>query len=218
MEVRPVDFNGPTGATMPIPMDVKPTADELLDAAHDQGARPARARSSGIPNGAVFEEPSSVVQPEDGGVGGAPGPRQRADDARPRGDDARGPAATSPRGRTTRYPFRLVGRRMNSRYNSGGMTAPRLQSKEPTNPAFMHPDDLRHAGPAQRRRGRDQLGARHDPRRRGGRRHHPARPRRDEPRVGRRRGARRRRCATSAATRRASSTSPTSGTRTAASR
>ena len=27
LEVRPVDFNGPTGATLPIPMDVKPTAD-----------------------------------------------------------------------------------------------------------------------------------------------------------------------------------------------
>ena len=46
------------------------------------------------------------------------------------------------------YPFRLVGRRMNSRYNSGGMTAPRLQSQERTNPAFMHPDDLDAAGPA----------------------------------------------------------------------
>ena len=35
---------------------------------------------------------------------------------------------------------------MNSRYNSGGMTAPRLQSQERTNPAFMHPDDLEALG------------------------------------------------------------------------
>ena len=45
-----------------------------------------------------------------------------------------------------RYPFRLVGRRMNARYNSGGMTAPRLQAQERTNPAFMHPDDLAQLG------------------------------------------------------------------------
>jgi anaerobic selenocysteine-containing dehydrogenase len=35
-----------------------------------------------------------------------------------------------------------VGRRLDSRYNSGGHTLPRLQSKEPYNAAFMHPDDL----------------------------------------------------------------------------
>jgi len=40
------------------------------------------------------------------------------------------------------YPFRLIGRRMHAHYNSGGMTAPRLQRAEPTNPAYLHPDDL----------------------------------------------------------------------------
>jgi anaerobic selenocysteine-containing dehydrogenase len=40
------------------------------------------------------------------------------------------------------YPFRLIGRRMQAHYNSGGMTAPRLQRAEPTNPAYLHPDDL----------------------------------------------------------------------------
>ena len=86
LEVRPVDFNGPTGATMPIPMDVKPTADELLD------LLTTKAR---IPLGEIKRVPErrgvrgTVVggPAQDGGLGGAPRPRQRADDARPRRDE-----------------------------------------------------------------------------------------------------------------------------------
>jgi anaerobic selenocysteine-containing dehydrogenase len=144
LEVRPVDFNGPTGATMPIPMDVKPTADELLTLLTTK-ARIPLSEVKQFPNGAVFEEPSSVVLPK------MEGWEARLDlanelmmhdlaemSARPSGDIASWAGDG--------YPYRLIGRRMNSRYNSGGMTAPRLQAQEPTNPAFMHPDDLAELG------------------------------------------------------------------------
>ena len=48
---------------MPIPMDVKPTADELLDLLTTK-ARIPLGEIKRFPNGAVFEEPSSVVQPK----------------------------------------------------------------------------------------------------------------------------------------------------------
>ncbi len=67
---------------MPIPMDVKPTADELLDLLTTK-ARIPLAEVKQFPNGAVFEEPSSVVLPKMDGLGGAPRARQPADDARP---------------------------------------------------------------------------------------------------------------------------------------
>jgi anaerobic selenocysteine-containing dehydrogenase len=144
LEVRPVDFNGPTGATMPVPMDVKPTADELLELLTTK-ARVPLGEIKRFPNGAVFEEPSSVVQPKMEGwearldLANELMMRDLADmSARPTGDLASWAGDD--------FPYRLVGRRMNSRYNSGGMTAPRLQSQEPTNPAFMHPDDLAELG------------------------------------------------------------------------
>jgi anaerobic selenocysteine-containing dehydrogenase len=144
LEVRPVDFNGPTGATLPIAMDVKPTADELLTLLTSK-ARIPLAEVAEFPHGAVFEEPSSVVLPK---MDGWEARLDLANDlmmrdlrelsARPSGDLASWA--------DDRYPFRLVGRRMNTRYNSGGMTAPRLQAQERTNPAFMHPDDLAQLG------------------------------------------------------------------------
>ncbi len=144
LEVRPVDFNGPTGATMPISMDVKPTADELLTLLTAK-ARVPLAEVKQSPNGAVYEEPASVVLPK---MEGWEARLELANElmmddladmiARPSGDIASWA--------TDEYPYRLIGRRMNSRYNSGGMTAPRLQAQERTNPAFMHPDDLTELG------------------------------------------------------------------------
>jgi anaerobic selenocysteine-containing dehydrogenase len=97
------------------------------------------------PNGAVFEEPASYVLPK---MDGWEARLDLANElmmrdlremaARPTGDLASWA--------DDRYPFRLVGRRMHAHYNSGGMTAPRLHAKEPTNPAYMHPDDLRQLG------------------------------------------------------------------------
>ena len=113
LEVRPVDFNGPTGATLPIPMDVKPTADELLTLLTSK-ARIPLAEVAEFPHGAVFEEPSSVVLPK---MDGWEARLDLANDlmmrdlrelsARPSGDLASWA--------DDRYPFRLVGRRMNAR-------------------------------------------------------------------------------------------------------
>jgi len=144
LEVRPVDFNGPTGATIPIAMDVKPTADELLAVLTAKGRVPLEDVKR-HPHGAVFEEPASYVLPK---MDGWEARLELANElmmrdlremsARPTGDLASWA--------DDRYPFRLVGRRMHAHYNSGGMTAPRLRAKEPTNPAYLHPDDLRELG------------------------------------------------------------------------
>jgi anaerobic selenocysteine-containing dehydrogenase len=40
------------------------------------------------------------------------------------------------------FDFRLISRRSKHRYNSNGHTFPHLIKKMPTNPAFLHPDDL----------------------------------------------------------------------------
>lgn len=140
LEVRPVDFNGPTGATTPVPMDVKPTADELLELLTAK-ARVPLAEVREHPNGAVFEEPSSVVLPK---MDGWEGRLELANelmmsDLSLMTERDTGEIASWA---NDQYPFRLIGRRMDAHYNSGGMTAPRLRAKEPTNPAYMHPDDL----------------------------------------------------------------------------
>jgi anaerobic selenocysteine-containing dehydrogenase len=144
LEVRPVDFNGPTGATMPIPMDVKPSADELLTLLTTK-ARIALDVIKQYPNGGVFEEPSSVVLPK------MEGWEARLDLANPLMMNDLAAITEHGDGEITSwagddYPYRLIGRRMNAHYNSGGMTAPRLRAKEPTNPAYMHPDDLAELG------------------------------------------------------------------------
>jgi anaerobic selenocysteine-containing dehydrogenase len=143
LHMRPVDFNGPTGATMPVPMDVKPTADELLTMLTAK-ARVSLDEVKQYPHGAVFESTSVVLPKMEGWEGrldlanelmmgdlAAITERGDGDIASWAGDD---------------YPFRLIGRRMNAHYNSAGTTLPRLHAKEPTNPAFMNPADLEELG------------------------------------------------------------------------
>ena len=144
LHVRPVDFNGPTGATSPVPMDVKPTADELLELLTAK-ARVPLADIKAHPHGAVFEEPSSVVLPK---MEGWEARLELANELM-----MRDLASLTERGSGDLaswagdgYPFRLIGRRLHAHYNSGGMTAPRLQRAEPTNPAYLHPDDLTDLG------------------------------------------------------------------------
>jgi anaerobic selenocysteine-containing dehydrogenase len=140
LHIRPVDFNGPTGATTPVPMDVKPTADEVLELLTLK-ARVPLSEVKKHPNGAVYEEPASYMLPKMEGWEA----RLELADARMMHDldelTERGSGDLASWAGDD-YPFRLVGRRMHAHYNSGGMTAPRLQRAEPTNPAFLHPDDL----------------------------------------------------------------------------
>jgi anaerobic selenocysteine-containing dehydrogenase len=140
LHMRPVDFNGPTGATTPVPMDVKPTADELLELLTTK-ARVPLAEIKAQPHGGVFEEPASYVLPK---MEGWEARLELANDLMMRDlheltERGTGDLASWA---SDEYPFRLVGRRMHAHYNSGGMTAPRLQRAEPTNPAYLHPDDL----------------------------------------------------------------------------
>ena len=82
LEVRPVDFNGPTGATLPIPMDVKPTADELLTLLTSK-ARIPLAEVAAVPERRGVRGAVVGGAAQDGRLGGAPRPGQRAHDARP---------------------------------------------------------------------------------------------------------------------------------------
>jgi anaerobic selenocysteine-containing dehydrogenase len=144
LHIRPVDFNGPTGATTPVPMDVRPTADALLEMLTAK-ARVPLAEVKAHPHGAVFDDPESHVLPK---MDGWEARLELANELMMRDLDelterGNGDLASWADGD---YPFRLIGRRMHAHYNSGGMTAPRLRRAEPTNPAYLHPDDLAELG------------------------------------------------------------------------
>ena len=140
LDIRPVDFSGPTGETFPIDMTKKPTGDELLEIL----ARKARVPLSEVkrhPNGAVFDDPSIVVLPKDEGWEG------RFDLGnelmlRDLGVIVETGAVDMASWANADFPFRLISRRTNSRYNSGGHTLTKLQQADPYNPAYMHLDDM----------------------------------------------------------------------------
>ena len=143
LQLRPIDMNGPTGPAYPLPTDTAPTDDELF-ALLTRNARVPLDEVKRHPHGAIF--PSDiVVSPKE------PGWEHRLDLGNAQMlADLRSVAAQSSGDRaswaTPEFPYRLVSRRMHSRYNSGGHTVGRLQSEDSTNPAFMHPDDLADLG------------------------------------------------------------------------
>jgi anaerobic selenocysteine-containing dehydrogenase len=140
LEIRPVDFNGPTGETYPVDMVTTPTEDELLDLL-TRKARVPLAEVKRFPRGAVFEEPRSYVQPK---MEGWDGRLDLANELMMRDlvEYSTRPSGDAASWADDEHPFRLIGRRMNARYNSGGHTVAMLHDASPTNPAFMHPDDL----------------------------------------------------------------------------
>jgi anaerobic selenocysteine-containing dehydrogenase len=140
LEARPVDFNGPTGRTYPIDMVNKPTDDELLELLTTN----ARIRLDEVkrhPHGAVFDDPSLVVGPKDGGWEGRLdlGNALLMDDLGEVASRADGDVASWA---DADHPFRLIGRRMHSRYNASGHTLEKLVRADPYNPAYLHPADL----------------------------------------------------------------------------
>ena len=144
LAIRPVDFNGPTGQTYPVNMNTKPTADELLELL-TMKARVPLSTIREFPNGAVFEEPASVVLPKDEGwefrlelANELMMHDLAAETARGTGDIASWA--------NDDYPFRLIGRRMNSHYNSGGHPLAKLTDQDPFNPAYMNPEDVEDLG------------------------------------------------------------------------
>jgi anaerobic selenocysteine-containing dehydrogenase len=143
LELRPIDMNGPAGESFPLDMTRSPTDDALFELL-TRNARVPLDEVKRHPHGAVFEADIVVAGKEAGwehrlDVGNA----QMMADLMAFGG---GTGAASSRWATDERPFRLISRRMHTRYNSGGHTIPRLRDQDPTNPAFMHPDDLLELG------------------------------------------------------------------------
>jgi anaerobic selenocysteine-containing dehydrogenase len=139
LQLRPIDMNGPTGTSYPVDMDVKPT-DEDLFALLTKEARVSLDVVKQFPHGAIFPSDIHVEakDPEWEGRLDVANPEMMADLAAVAGepnDDRASWASPS-------FPLRLISRRLHTRYNSGGHTLPKLTDKDPTNPAFMHPDDM----------------------------------------------------------------------------
>jgi anaerobic selenocysteine-containing dehydrogenase len=139
LQLRPIDMNGPTGEAFALSTGSYPTDDELFELL----TRKARVPLSEVrrhPHGAVFPSDITVAPKESGWEG-------RLDLANPEMLADLGVLANDGTGdragwATVEYPFRLISRRMHTRYNSGGHTLDRLKSEEPVNPAYMHPSDL----------------------------------------------------------------------------
>lgn len=139
LQLRAIDMNGPAGEALPLAMDRYPSDDDLFELL----TRKARVPLDEVkrhPHGAIF--PSDiVVAPKDAGwehrldIGNAQMLADLAVVATEEHGDRSSWAGDA-------YPFRLISRRLHTRYNSGGHTLPRLAAENPTNPAFMHPDDL----------------------------------------------------------------------------
>lgn len=143
LEIRAIDMNGPTGQAFPLPTDVVPS-DDALFALLTSKARVPLEEVKRHPHGAIF--PSDVVvAPKYEGwdhrldLANA----QMLDDVRGVANDGSGDRASWA---DARHPFRLISRRMHSRYNSGGHSLARLRAEDETNPAFMHPLDLDELG------------------------------------------------------------------------
>jgi anaerobic selenocysteine-containing dehydrogenase len=143
LEMRPIDMNGPTGESYPLSAERLPSDDELFE---------LLTRKSRVPLAEVKRHPHGALFPSDLVVSAkAPGWEHRLDLANARmladlADVADDPTGDRASWVSDEYPFRLVSRRMNSRYNSGGHTLRTLQGKDATNPAFVHPDDLAELG------------------------------------------------------------------------
>jgi anaerobic selenocysteine-containing dehydrogenase len=129
----------------PIDMVVKPTTDELLDII-TAGSRVPLDEVKEHPHGAMFPEPTVVVEPKDPDctarfdVANVEMMRDLAEIAR---QPAHEPDPVLPDG--TPLDLRLVSRRIQQAINSSGRSLKGLR-KRPYNPAFLHPDDMARLG------------------------------------------------------------------------
>lgn len=123
------------------PMDIRPSKEEILDLlSAGCVVAPSRVRSDTVDGKAViYPELHPVVEPGDCSsvnrfqlnAGGMP---QLLGEYRVEDPGAAG------------FALRLVSRRSRHRFNSTGDNLTELVGKRTTNPAYMHPDDLRTAG------------------------------------------------------------------------
>jgi anaerobic selenocysteine-containing dehydrogenase len=127
-----------------IDMEHKPTEDELIEQLMCDPRIPLDEIKR-HPHGAIFSEPAVFVEPKDPGwegkldVGNVQMLADLAEEA------ARGTGDISTWA-DERFPFRLISRRVMSRYNSSGHAITRLEALDDHNPLFVHPDDLAQLG------------------------------------------------------------------------
>ena len=145
LQLRPIDMNGPTGTAHPLAMDRVPDDEEIFELL-TRNARVPLAEVKRHPHGAVFPADVEVAPKEPGWEGRLDlGNAQMLTDLGSYVDRSSGDMASWA---TDAFPFRLVSRRMHTRYNSGGHGLEALETREPTNPAFMHPEDCTALGVA----------------------------------------------------------------------
>jgi anaerobic selenocysteine-containing dehydrogenase len=139
LQLRPIDMNGPTGTAYPVDMSVKPTDDDLF-ALLTRDARVPLDVVKQFPHGAIFPADIRVAAKDPGWVHrlNVGHPEMLADLAMVAGESSDDRASWA----SPAFPLRLISRRLHSRYNSGGHQLPKLLAKDPTNHAYMHPDDL----------------------------------------------------------------------------
>jgi len=141
LRFKPVSLTGP-GQGEPVVLDYerKPNTDDLC-AILTNGSRVALDEVKRHPHGAVFPDPTVVVEPRD------PDWEGRLDVANADMMQALHELAETRTSETaSAYPYRLISRRLMTAYNSSGRDLPRLRSKWAYNPAFMNPADLAQLG------------------------------------------------------------------------
>lgn len=124
----------------PLDMVRKPTTDELLELTH-RNARIPFKQVKRFPHGHMFEEVCEVVKPR----------RKEATGKLDVGNgymmELLGNIERSVPDRTSaEFPYLMISRRSNRLMNSSGHNNPRQGGLEPTNPAYMNPDDLAKLG------------------------------------------------------------------------
>jgi anaerobic selenocysteine-containing dehydrogenase len=139
------NFGGPPVPGTPVPMDRKPTIDELMEI-ETRRARIPLERVKRYPSGHLFEEAMVTVRPRNPQTAGrfdlAPElfledlALVRSQPITIGGGYAEGES----------FSYRLISRRMREVYNSTGVHMSALNSKGPGNPAYMNPQDMRAAG------------------------------------------------------------------------
>jgi len=130
-------------------VNVEPDAELTTDRIHQLMCRTARIPLDEVKrheHGHVFEDPSIVVAAKDPGhphrldVGNAVMMAELAEVAAEPVLPHAGFSAEEV------FAYRLVSRRLHSVYNSSGRDIPHLVSRQRTNPAYMHPDDMADEG------------------------------------------------------------------------
>ncbi len=141
LSIKQTAYGSPAGPPIGIDMSRDYDDDELFERL-TANARIPLATVKQYPHGAVFDEPPVIIEPKDAGWTGRLdiGNLQMMSDlekefARKSGGDVDSSTESE-------FPFRLISRRLLSRYNSNGHGLSKSMARDPTNAAYMHPKDM----------------------------------------------------------------------------